>query len=431
MHRRCRITLALAIPLSLAAIACGQQPKAKAKKLPDWSQFRGPAGMAVSKAPGVPVTWSADENVVWKTELPGAGTSTPILVGPRIFLTCYSGFGVPGGENGGQEDLRRTVVCLNRSNGEIAWQREVESKLPEQESIRDEHGYASNSPVCDGRRLYVFFGKSGVFAFDLEGNQLWQTDVGSQLNGWGSAASLVLHGDVVIVNASVESQSLIALNKETGTEVWRADGINESWNTPILIKNDKGQTELVLAIMGKVLGYDPTSGQQLWSCDTDIGWYMVPSLVADKGIVYCIGGRSGGALAVKAGGKGDVTRSHRLWTGTKGSNVSSPIFHEGRIYWMNDNSGIAYCADAETGEIIYEERVSGAGQIYASPVLADGKLYYVSREGQVYVIAAKPEFELLATNELEYRGVFNAGMAVAGNRLYLRSNRFLYCLGQK
>jgi outer membrane protein assembly factor BamB len=396
----------------------------------NWRQFRGPGGMAVSKTPGVPVTWSANENVVWRTELPGAGTSTPIIVGERIFLTCYSGFGVPGGENGGQEDLRRHVVCLNRADGQIVWRKEVESKLPEQDDIRDEHGYASNTPAADNERLYVFFGKSGVFAFDFAGQQQWHADVGDGLNGWDSAASPVLHGDLVIVNASVESQSLVALDKRSGAEVWRAEGIIESWNTPLLVKNSAGEIELVLAIMGKILSYDPATGKQRWTCDTDIGWYMVPNLVADKGVIYCIGGRSGGALAVKMGGRGDVTKTHRIWTGVNGSNVSSPIFYEGRLYWMNDNSGIAYCADAATGEIIYEARVPGAGQIYASPVLADDKLYYVSREGQVFVVAAKPEFELLATNELEHRGVFNAGFAVAGNRMYLRSNKFLYCLGK-
>jgi outer membrane protein assembly factor BamB len=180
-----------------------------------------------------------------------------------------------------------------------------------------------------------------------------------------------------------------------------------------------------------VLAFAPRTGEPLWNCDTDIGWYMVPSVAAAEGIVYCIGGRSGVAsLAVRAGGSGDVTDTHRLWTGRKGSNVSSPIFHEGRMYWMNDNLGIAYCADGKTGDILYEQRVDRAGQVYASPLLAEGRLYYVNRQGRTYVLAAKPEFEQLAVNNLEERGTFNSGLIASAGRLYLRSNRYLYCLAK-
>ncbi len=396
-----------------------------------WPQFRGPDGQGVSGETGLSVTFSTDEGVVWKKELPGAGASSPIIVGSRIYLTYYSGFNVPGQGRGGMDDLVRHVVAIDPADGDIVWDREVESKLPEQESIRESHGYASSTPASDGRRLYVFFGKSGVFAFDLEGNQLWQADVGSELNGWGSAASPVLFGDLVIINASVESQSLRALNKDTGDEVWRAGGIKESWNTPILVETDGGGTELVVAIFGKVLGFDPTTGKPLWSCDTDIGWYMVPSLVAHEGVVYCIGGRGGGgALAVRTGGRGDVTETHRLWKARKGSNVSSPIYHQGHLYWMNDVGGLAYCADAKTGEIVYEQRIDRVDQVYASPLLADGKLYYVARDGRTIVLAAQPKFEQLATNNLRDGSTFNSGFSAADGRLYVRNDRYLYCIGR-
>jgi len=329
------------------------------------------------------------------------------------------------------EQLKRHVVCVERSDGKILWSREVPTVLPEQPTIRENHGYASSTPVVDDERVYAFFGKSGVFAFDLDGRQLWHTSVGSKTSGWGSAASPVLHGGLVIVNASVESGSLVALDKRTGKEKWRAPGIRQSWNTPLLVSVGSGRTELVVAIFGKVLGFDPSSGEQLWSCETDIGWYMVPSLVAREGTVYCIGGRGGGgALAIRAGGRGDVTRTHRLWTGRKGSNVPSPVFCDGHLYWVHE-SGIAFCAEAKSGRIVYEERLPRAGQIYASPVLADGKLYYVARWGRAYVVAAKPKFELLATNELGRAGMFNASPAVAGGRLFLRSDQFLYCLGRE
>lgn len=396
----------------------------------EWAQFRGPSGQGTSSAKGLPATWSARENVVWKTTLPGAGTSSPIVAGTRIYLTCYSGYAVPGQGRGNMDDLKLHLAGIDRGSGTIAWTTDISPKLPEQPNIRDGHGYASSTPLCDGERIYVFFGKTGVFAFDLEGKQLWHADVGSRTHGWGSAASPVLCDDLVIVNASVESDCLIAFNKKSGKEVWRARGIKESWNTPILVRaGDK--SELVVAIMGKILGFDPKSGRQLWSCATEIGWYMVPSLVAADGVVYAIGGRTGGALAVRAGGRGDVTRTHRVWTGKKGSNVSSPIVHDGHLYWMHENLGIAYCAEINTGRIVYEERIGGAGQVYASPVLADGKLYYISRSGRTQVVAAKPKFELLATNEFGERSMFNASPAVAGQHLYVRSDRSLFCLGTK
>lgn len=396
-----------------------------------WPQFRGPTGQGTSTDKGVPTTWSETENIVWKTPLPGAGTSSPVVVGRKIFLTCYRGYNVPGESAGEEKSLERLLVCFDRATGKQLWEKVVPSKLPEQDKIRDDHGYASNTPVATADRLFVFFGKSGVFAFDHDGKQLWQSDVGSELNGWGSAASPILYKNLVIVNASVESETLVALDQKTGQEVWRAKGIREAWNTPILVKLPGGKTELVIAISQKVLGFDPDTGEQLWKCDTDINWYMVPCLVSEGETIYGVGGRSGGALAVKAGGRGDVTSSHRLWTGKKGSNVTSPILYNGHLYWMHENLGIAYCAEAKTGKIIYEERLDRADQVYGSPVLADGKLYYTTRSGRTFVIAAKPEFEKLATNDLERRGTFNASPAVADGKLLVRSNKFLYCLGTK
>ena len=159
----------------------------------------------------------------------------------------------------------------------------------------------------------MFFGKSGVLAFDHDGNQLWQADVGSNTHGWGSGASLLLYKNLVIVNASIESESLVALDKRTGEQRWRAPEIREAWNTPILVTAESGREELVLARHGDVLAFDPESGSPLWSCETDIRWYMVPTAVAADGVVYVFGGRSGTAsLAIRAGGSGDVTSTHRL-----------------------------------------------------------------------------------------------------------------------
>lgn len=397
----------------------------------DWTQFRGPGGLGTSPDKSLPLTWSQNENILWKTDLPDAGTSSPVLIGDKIFLTTYSGYNVPGQPQGSQDDLKRHLLCLDRKSGRIAWTKDLPVKLPEQDRIREGHGYASSTPAVDAERVYVFAGRSGVLALDHSGKQLWQADAGNGLNGWGSASSPVLSGDLVIVNASVESQSLIAFEKTTGKEKWRAGGIRESWNTPILVQAKDGKTELVVAIMGKVLGFDPATGQQLWGCATDIGWYMVPSLVSHNDVVYCIGGRNGGgALAVRAGGRGDVTRTHRLWAIKKGSNVPSPVFHEGHLYWINETDSIAYCVEAASGRIVYGERIPRGGQVYASALLADGRIYHVDRAGRTHVIAAKPKFELLATNELRDRSMFNATPVAIDGKLYIRSDKALYCIGK-
>jgi outer membrane protein assembly factor BamB len=398
----------------------------------EYPRFRGPDGSGASTETGLPLTWSLSENVAWKAALPGAGTSSPVFVGDRIFITCYTGYNVPGKPRGDQADLRRHLLCLDRKSGKTLWDTEIAADVPEQATIREEHGYASSTPVADSERVYCFFGKSGVFAFDHAGKQLWRTSVGTGIGGWGSATSPILHEDLVIVNACVESESLVALDRKTGKEVWRTKKINESWNTPLVVPVKGGKPELIVAVFGKVLGIDPASGERLWSCDTDIGWYMVPSVVVHDGVVYCIGGRNGGgALAVKPGGKGDVTATHRLWTLKKGSNVSSPVYHEGHLYFMNDVSGLAYCVKADTGEAVYEERVGRAGQVYASALLAEGRVYYVTRDGRTFVIAAKPKFEVLASNDLRDRSTYNATPVAVDGRLFIRSDSHLYCLEKK
>ena len=397
-----------------------------------WSRFRGPTGMGVSHSTGLPLSWSTDDNIAWKTALPGAGASSPIVQGDHVYVTAYSGYLVPGRPDGQQEGLKRHLLAVDKLSGEVVWDREVPAKLPEEERIRD-HGFAANSPVADADRVYAFFGKTGVLAHDHQGNRLWQSSVGDGTSGWGTSASPILHGELLIINASVESESIVALDRRTGGRIWQADGIKEAWNTPLVIDAVSGRKELIVATVGRIRSFDPESGRALWQCDTDIAWYMVPSVVAHDGVVYCLGGRSGiSALAVQSGGEGDVTTTRRLWTTIKGSNVSSPVLLDGLLFWAHDQRGVAFCARAASGEIVYEHRLEGAGQIYASALLADGRLYYTNRRGRTFVVAAKPEFEVLAVNDLGGgdKSQFNGSLAVDGNRLLLRSDHFLYCIAE-
>ena len=401
--------------------------------LADWPQFRGPGALDRGAATGVALNWGDTSNIVWKTALPGPGASSPIVLGNRIFLTCFTGFATSSREPGEMSALKRHLLALNLDDGKILWDTPVPAEQPEQDRIRENHGYASSTPVADAERIFTFYGKSGAFAFDHNGKQLWHAKVGDKLNGWGSATSPVLYKDFVIVNASIESESLVALDKKTGREVWRAGGIKDSWHAPALVTAPDGGSEIVVAMFRKVRAFNADKGEPLWSADTGINWYMCPTPVAENGVVHVIGGRTpNGALAIRAGGRGDVTASHVVWKTGKGSNVPSPILHEGHLYFAHENLAILYCLNAKTGELVYEERLEPSpGQIYASPVMADGRLFYTGRSGRTIVVAASPKFEKLADNTLESnRGVFNSTPAIAGSRLLLRSNRALYCLGK-
>jgi outer membrane protein assembly factor BamB len=401
----------------------------------DWLGFRGPGGLGIAPDHELPVTWGPNANIAWKAELPGAGSSSPIVVGDKVFLTCYTGYGLDADNPGDVSSLTRHVLCLDRATGKVLWQREVAALQPEsryQGSFITKHGYASSTPASDGQHVFVFFGKSGVVAFDLDGRQLWQTSVGTGTHGWGSGTSPVLYKDLVIVNASVESRSLVALRKTDGKVAWTAPGMNASWNTPLLVDVPGGRTELVVSVQGKLLAYNPATGASLWSCE-GIKDYVCPSVVAHEGVVYAIGGRNKPGLAVRAGGTGDVTRTHVLWRLSRGSNVSSPVYHDGHLYWAHEGQGTVYCADAKKGTIVYAERLNPTpGLIYASPVVADGKIYYVSRDKGTYVLDAQPQFKLLAHNTLDAdAGIFNAGVVVSNGQLLLRSDRYLYCIGKK
>lgn len=414
---------------SSVQLASYKAPSAEAT----WSSFRGPTGMGTTESTGLPTNWSLTENIAWKVPLPGPGASSPIVFGDRIYITAYSGFFVPG-EEGSKENLTRHLLALKRTDGSLIWEQKVAAKLPEEDRIRD-HGFAASTPAADASGVIVFYGKTGVIAFNHEGNEVWRRDVGDKTHGWGSSASPVIHNDLVYINASVESESLFALDRKTGEVKWQQKKIRESWNTPVIVKAASGREELVVAVQGKVLAFHPETGEPLWNCDTDIGWYMVPSVVAADGVVYCLGGRSGNAaLAVRAGGSGDVTDSHRLWTSIKGSNVTSPVYLDKHLYWMHEQRGVAYCAKVETGEVTYEERLERAGQVYASALLAEGKIYYLTRDGKVFVIAATPGFKQLATNEMMDPSnkslLFNGSPAVDGSRLLIRNDKYLYCIGK-
>ncbi len=397
----------------------------------DWNRFRGPGGSGVSADETAPATWSDSQNLRWKTPLPGAGSSSPIVSGDRIFVTCFSGEG---------ESLRRHLVCIDRTGGGIVWSKALAADQPEDgyQGYLTEHGYASNTPVADGSNVYVFFGKTGVLAFDFDGDKKWQVHVGKESSNrrWGSAASLVLHEDKLIVNASEESRSILALDKSTGEEIWSAaaESLELAYGTPTPVGLEDGRSELVIGVPSEVWGLNPDTGKLNWLARTNLTGNVCPSIVAGDGAVYVFGGyRSSGSHAIRPGGRRDVTDSHTLWSSRNSSYVATPLLFEGHLYWVDDR-GQAFCVEAESGDLVYRERLrgvsSGGRPFYASPILVGDKLYVVSRYDGTFVFAAKPEFEQLAQNQFESDDSdFSGTPAVSDGKLFIRSGKFLYCVG--
>jgi len=400
----------------------------------DWLQFRGPSGVGIT-SDRVPDTWGDAKNLKWVVPLPGSGCSSPIIVGHRVFVTAYSGYGLDASKPGDIAELRRHLICVDRRTGRIAWMRTTPSALPEDKykGFITAHGYASNTPVSDGERVYVFYGKSGVIAFSLDGEPLWHTPVGKESapSQWGSAASLILYKNLVIVNACDESQSLLALHKKTGKEVWRAQAskFEGAYSTPLLVELPQGGQEIVMPVSEEIWGFEPDTGKLKWYVEKSPGKYMTSTPTAGGGVVYAAAGR---AIAVRAGGAGNVTDSHLLWTRNAGAGVPSPVLDKGHLYWLHTRRGTVTCLDAKTGERLWRERLhseGGSPTIYASLIKAGNRFYATSQTKGVFVFTVEPEFKLIAQNRFEYdSSVFKATPAVSDSELFLRSEHFLYCV---
>ncbi|PHS11941.1 MAG: serine/threonine protein kinase [Blastopirellula sp.] len=423
----------------------------------DWSRFRGPNGSGVSlESTDVPTSWSPSENLRWKTQLPGSGVSSPIVVGDRVFVTCYSGYGLNRENPGEIKNLKRHLVCIDRKSGKKRWGKIVDVTLPEDPYSGigvTAHGYASHTPVSDGQHVFVFFGKSGVIAYDMDGNQLWQKSVGTESDPrkWGSSSSPILQGNKLIITAAAESQSIVALDKASGDELWRqeATSLDNSWSTPILVTTKAGRIELVLNVAGEVWGLNPETGKLIWYCSTSDADQAQSSAVVDsQRVVYTISGRGGASAAIKVGGKGDVSDTHLAWTGRETSRFGSPILHKGKLYLVA--SGVVSSIDVKSGERSSQIRLesesegeesSGGGRSrggrggfgsldYASPVISGENLFYLKSTGEMFVFKISDKLEQIAVNKVsDETESFGGTPAISNNQLFIRSNKHLYCVG--
>lgn len=407
----------------------------------DWMQFMGEHGSAANSNAKIPTTWDADTNIKWKTELPGRGASSPIIVGDRVFLTCYTGYG--DGTESKIEDLVRHVLCFNRSSGDLLWKKSIDNSTVKDEdpykSFITHHGYATNTPVSDGKAVYVFFGKLGLFAFDLEGKELWKKQIEYTTNKtrWGSASSPILFGDNLILNAIEENGKVLSISKANGDINWEFEAETTlAYATPNLVTAANGEVELILPIPKRVIGLNPEDGTQKWYATNKFEGESNASVIIDKDIIYIYGGfRSVGSMAIRVGGTGDVTKSHVIWNTRDTSYVSTPILKDGHLYWIDEN-GIAFCVKSESGEQVYKKRVPGVRggrgiKFFGSMILAGDHMYAVSRRSGTFVVKATPKYELVSHNKIEGDdSEFNGTPAISGNRMFVRSNKFLYCIGE-
>jgi outer membrane protein assembly factor BamB len=440
----------------------------------DWSRFRGPNGTGISPdSDPLPATFSDKENLRWKVALPGAGVSCPIVVGEKVLVSCYSGYGIDRRNPGAMKALKRHLVCFERATGKTLWEKTIDAVLPEDEYTGagvPEHGYASHTPVSDGTNVYAFFGKSGVYAFDLDGRELWHASVGTQSDdrAWGSSSSPIVVNDVLIVPAGPETRAVVGLDKKTGKELWKSEseGLGNVWGTPALSQIDEARTDVVIGAPNEIWAINPATGKLKWYCTAMATDQFNSSVVVSDDMIYAAEGRGGGSIAVKAGGKGDVTASNVVWSGKDSNRFATPLVYEGRMYLIS--GGTAKCLNAADGTEIFQARLQGGvpatggasgqslpgqatseqspgggfgggrgrggfgggrGSDYSSPVIGDGKIYYVTRAGEIHVLKAVDTFEKLATSRLTSDAEdFSATPAISNGQIFIRSNKHLYCI---
>ncbi|MBL8292795.1 MAG: PQQ-binding-like beta-propeller repeat protein [Bryobacterales bacterium] len=412
----------------------------------DWARWRGPyeTGMARGDAP---VQWSLTENIAWKTTIPGRGFSSPVLWGDKIFLTTAvpakeieagpaaggGGRGAGGGAGSGVEH-RFQVMALDRRTGKVIWERTAVTATPHEGYHRKYGSFASNSPVTDGRMVYAFFGSRGLYAYDLDGKQMWKKEfppMRMRLQ-FGEGTAVVLHEDKLILSCDQESDSfIVVVDKRTGKELWRKSRDEVSaWSPPLVVEYE-GKKQMIVAASAKVRAYDIDTGNVIWECG-GLGSNVIPAPVTYAGMVFVMSGhREPNLLAIKLGRTGDLTGTDAVaWTNQRGNSYTpSPVLHEGKLYFVTDN-GMISCFDAKTGKPFYHQiRLPKPYNFKASPVGANGKLYLSTEQGDIVVVKLSEEYEVLATNSMGDE-FFVATPAIVGGNIYLRSATTLYAVGK-
>lgn len=420
----------------------------------NWPQWRGPLATGAAPKAKPPTQWSDTSGIKWKAPIPGRGHATPIVWGDRVFVQTAveteregkpadapapkGGPQPPGGARGGNKPTRMfrfVLFALDRATGKTVWEKTLREEVPHEAGHQDA-SQASPSPITDGQFIYAYFGSYGLYCVDLNGKVVWEKDLGDMRtrSGFGEGSSPVLAGDAIVVNWDNEDGSfIVALDKKSGAERWRkARDENTSWSTPIVV-DVAGKKQIVVAAAKRIRAYDSSAGDVIWECG-GMTPNVIPTPVAGHGLIYAISGFRGAALLAinPADARGDISDSKAIaWKYDKDTPyVPSPVLSDDRLYFLQVNTSTITCLNARTGEKHFgPERLESVKNVYSSLVAAGGHVYVVGRNGHTAVLKDAPKFEVVADNALD--DVFNASPAIAGDELFLRGEKFLYCIAGK
>ena len=426
----CRLT-----PVALAAVCAVAALRAATEQTPmqHWPQWRGPHASGVAPSANPPATWSESENVRWKVEIPGRGSGSPIVWGDRVYLTTAVS---ATGETAEGVMHRFVVMALDRATGQVVWENVAREEAPHEGTHRENGTYASASPVTDGEVLIANFESRGMYAYDLDGNLLWETDLGDKgmRNTFGEGTSPALHGDTIVhVWDQQGGQSfIVALDRMTGKEKWRRNRDEiDTWATPLVVEVN-GRAQVLAPAMERMYSYDLQTGDVVWEGE-GLTMNVIPSPVVVDNLAILMSGFRGNDLKAvdltKA--RGDITGTDAIvWSYARDTPyVPSPLLYDGLLYMLKSNNGILTVFDARTGKVHYgPQRIEQVPNVFSSPVGAAGRVYITGREGDTVVLRHGTTFEVLGVNSLD--DGFDASPAVAGNEIYLRGYRHLYCISE-
>lgn len=428
----------------LALISPGRA--AEPTRANNWHQWRGPDANGVSTSASPPVTWSETENIKWKVQIDGRGTSTPIIWEDKVFIltaikTGRKDTSIPDEQNQPKTnffDIKRpneerefVVLCLDRETGEEVWREVATTKVPH-EGAHNDNDFASASPTTDGKRLICWFGSAGLFCYSIDGQKRWQRDLGEVRVGssLGEGCSPVLcDGKVIIVRDQRGEGSIEVLDADSGETLWRKRRDEKNaWATPLVVRH-ADKTQVITAASGFIRSYNLDNGEIIWRCNGLTG-NVTPCPVLEGDHVICMSGYEGyAAMAIPITETGDLSGSDKIrWRHDRGTPyIPSPLLYDGLLYFNQSNQSILRCLDSKTGEVVFgPERIGALSNIYASPVGAADRVYITGRDGTTVVLNRSTKFEPVATNHLDER--FDASAALAGKQLFLRGTKYLYCI---
>lgn len=398
----------------------------------NWPAWRGPLANGIAPESNPPVSWSESTNIKWRTAIPGKGFSTPIVWDRYVFVTtAIPKEGVPESE---MMPYIFKVIALNRADGKILWEKTV-AEEEVQDRIHQTASHISNSSVTDGKYLYAYFGSRGLFCLDFTGNIIWKRDFGQmqKRNNFGEGSSPALYGNKIVVQWDHEGQSeIFCMDKSTGKDLWKKERDEpSSWSTPFILEYN-GKVQVITTASNKVRSYNLDNGDLIWEC-SGLTSNVTPNAVFGDGILYVMSGHRGFALlAIRmADAKGDITGSNAIvWSANVNTPyVPSPLLVNKRLYFLRVNSGALSCLDAATGKVHYGmEMLANLGVVYNSPVYASGRIYQLGGTGLTYTLKDGPGLEIISENKLD--DSFAASPAIAGDEIFLRGQKFVYCIAE-